>query len=49
MSPAIVVVIVSRNTACREMCHLFDGTVNGAHWTDTIVVRVEYPSARCRR
>ncbi len=39
MSPAIVVVvvdIVSRNTACREMHQLFDGvTVNGARWTDS--------------
>ncbi len=41
MSPAIVVVvvvdIVSRNTACREMHQqLFEGvTVNGARWTDS--------------
>lgn len=36
MSLAIVVVIVSRNTARREMSQLSEGgTVNGARWTDS--------------
>lgn len=35
MSPAIVVVIVSRNKGCREMYQLFERTVKGAHWTDS--------------
>lgn len=34
MSPAIVVVTLSRNTG-REMCQLFEWTVNGAHRTVT--------------
>lgn len=33
MSPAIVAAILSRNTACREMCHLREGIVNGARRT----------------
>lgn len=36
MSPAIVVVLLlSRNSACREMWELSERTVNGAHRTVT--------------